>query len=58
MQQGAERTAAAFVPNPFSSEAGARLYASGFQVRLDANGSCNTWATCRSRSTSAVPHPA
>ena len=34
----AERTAAAFVPNPFSSERGARLYASGFQVRLDANG--------------------
>ena len=34
----AELTAAAFVPNPFSSEGGARLYASGFQVRLDANG--------------------
>ena len=34
----ADRTAAAFVPNPFSSQQGARLYASGFQVRLDANG--------------------
>ncbi|HEU4875346.1 MAG TPA: phosphopantetheine-binding protein, partial [Pyrinomonadaceae bacterium] len=33
-----ERTAAAFVPHPFSNQPGARLYASGFQVRLDANG--------------------
>ena len=35
---GADLTAAAFVPNPFSNQQGARLYASGFQVRLDANG--------------------
>jgi hypothetical protein len=35
---GADRTAAAFVPNPFSSQPGARLYASGCQVRLDADG--------------------
>jgi acyl carrier protein len=34
----AELTAAAFVPNPFSSEAGSRLYASGFKVRLEADG--------------------
>ena len=32
----ADLTAAAFVPNPFSNQQGARLYASGFQVRLDA----------------------
>jgi non-ribosomal peptide synthetase component F len=35
----ADLTAATFVPNPFSSEGGSRLYASGFQVRLDADGS-------------------
>jgi acyl carrier protein len=34
----AELTAAAFIPNPFSSESGSRLYASGFKVRLEADG--------------------
>jgi len=36
--RGADHTAAAFIPNPFSSQAGSRLYASGCQVRLDADG--------------------
>ena len=50
----ADRTAAAFVPNPFSNEQGARLYASGFQVRLDANGRLQYLGTCRSRSMSVA----